>query len=68
MLRLAGANVFGRKEAGKVLPDDFVRLVAEEAFRPWVPTEQMSVESDQEDGVLLRIRRQQVESLVDFLR
>ena len=68
MLGLAGENVFGRKEAGKVLPDDFVGLVAENAFRPGVPTEQMPVESDQEDGVLLRIRRQQVKSLSHFLR
>ena len=67
MLGLAREDVFGRKEAGEVLPDDFVGLIAEEAFRSGVPAEQVSVESDQENGVLLRIGRQQVESLSHFL-
>jgi hypothetical protein len=67
MLGQTGENIFGRKEAGKVLPNDFIGLVAENAFRPCVPTEQMSSQSDQENGVFLRIHRQQVKSLSHFL-
>ena len=68
MLGLACDNVLGQKEARKVLSHDFVGLIAENAFGPGVPTEQVAVESDEEDGVLLGIRGQQVESLSHFLR
>ena len=65
---LAVANVFGREEAGEVLPDDLVGPVAEQALRTGVPAEQLPARLDQEDGVLLRFRRQQVESPFHFLR
>jgi hypothetical protein len=67
MLRLSGENIFGRKEAGKVLPDYFIGMVTENAFSPCVPTEQMSFQSNKEYGVLLRVRGQQVKLLSHFL-
>lgn len=67
VLGLAGANVFGRKEVGKVLANDFIRMIAEDAFRPSIPTEHMSFQSDKEDGVLFRIHRQQLKALTHFL-
>jgi hypothetical protein len=39
MLGLAGPNVLGRKEAGEVLPDNFIGLKAKDAFCACVPTE-----------------------------
>ena len=37
MLGQAGEDVFGGIETGKMLPDDFMGVVAEDAFRPCVP-------------------------------
>ena len=58
----------GEKKREKCCPMISSDLVAEQAFRPGVPAEQMPARLDQEDGVLLRFRRQQVESLSHFLR
>jgi hypothetical protein len=43
MLGEARDNVFGREKAGKVLSDDFVGLIAEQALRSGVPTEQLPI-------------------------
>ena len=58
MLGPAREEIFGGKEAGEVLPHDFMGLVAENALRPRIPAEQPSFKSYQEDGVLFRFRRQ----------
>src|SRR5579883_1678706 len=68
MLRLAVAEVLRGEEAGEMLSDDFARLVAEQALRSGVPADQTAILSEQEDGVLLRICRQQVEALGQLLR
>jgi hypothetical protein len=65
---LASNDVFGRKESGKMLPDDFVGLVPEKVLRTCIPTQQVPIESDYENGIFDRIRRQQVKSLSHFLR
>ena len=67
MLGQAGEDVFGGKETRKMLPDDFMCVVAEDAFRPGVPAEEAPFQSDQEEGVLLGVRRQQIEALSHFL-
>jgi hypothetical protein len=60
MLGFAGTNAFGRKKPREVLPDDFVRPKAEEAFCARVPTKDMTLKSDEENGILLRVGREQV--------
>jgi hypothetical protein len=65
---LAVANVFGREEPGEVLPHDLVNPVAEQALRTGVPADQLPTRLDQEEGVLLRLGRQQVKSPFPFLR
>ena len=57
----------GEKKREKCCPMISCDVVAEDAFRPGVPAEQAPFQSDQEDGVLLGVRRQQVESLSHFL-
>jgi hypothetical protein len=67
VLGLAGENVFGREETRKVLPDNLIGSVAENALGPGVPTNQMTTKPDQKDGVLLGVGRQEVEALSFFL-
>jgi hypothetical protein len=57
VLRLTRESILARKESRKVLSDDLMGLVAEEALGPGVPTQQLSLEPDEEDGVLLGICR-----------
>ena len=63
VLGLAAEDVLGGEEAGEVLADDLVRPVAEEPLGPEVPADQLPVRVDQEEGVLRRVGRQQVEPL-----
>jgi hypothetical protein len=60
--------VFGREESREVLADDFVGLVAEDAFRAGIPAQNLPPRADQEDGVFLRVRGQRVESLFHLSR
>ena len=68
VLRLAAANVFRRKQAGEVLPDDFRRRIAKEPFRSWVPAPHAPISADQENGVFPHIGHEQVKPLAEFLR
>jgi hypothetical protein len=68
MLGLAGENVFRGKEAGKVLPDDFLRGVSKDPLSPRVPADQIPFEPHQKNGVFLRIHRQQLKPLAELVR
>ena len=63
VLGLAADDVLGGEEAGEVLADDLVRPVAEEPLGPEVPADQPPVRVGQEEGVLGRVGREQVEPL-----
>ena len=63
VLGLAAEDVLGGEEAGEVLADDLVGPVAEEPLGPEVPADQPPVRVDQEEGVLGRVGREQVEPL-----
>ena len=55
MLRLARKVIFGREDREKCIPDDFIGLVSEDAFRPRVPTKYLAFQIHQVDRILLCI-------------
>ena len=63
VLGLAADHVLGGEEPGEVLADDLVRPVAEEPLGPEVPADQPPGRVGQEQGVLGRVGREQVEPL-----
>ena len=51
-----------------MLADDFARLIAEQPFRSRVPTSQSPIFLDHEDGILLRVGRQEMEAFLQLMR
>ena len=67
MLRLTAADVFCRKEPRKVLADNVIRAIAEQPLGAGIPTQNLPIGRDQENGVLPGVGSQQIESFAKFL-
>ena len=50
-----------------MLPDDVIRPIAEEPLGTGIPTQNLSIGRDQENGVLPGVGSQQIESFAKFL-
>ena len=62
-LRLTAGNILRGIEAGKVLPDDFLRRVALDFLCPWVPRHHVAVRVEHVDRVFFHAIHQNVELL-----